>query len=271
MSNYALPPLESPYDLAPEVLGHYQEAGWALVRHLAKPDEIHLWGEKIRAVALKHNLETRPMHERDTYGKAFLQIMNLWQLDPAIHPYTLSKRFAGVAAALLGVGKVRLYHDQALFKEPGGGHTPWHQDGYFWPVDQAKTITMWMPLVDVDADMGSMSFADGSQNAGLISLEEGISDSSEAFYQDYVNQHGYPVRTSGAMRAGDATFHSGLTLHKAPGNPTDRVRAVMTIIYVAGGEIVREPLNPNQEVDLRTWFPGLKPGDPIGSPLNPLI
>ena len=58
-------------------------------------------------------------------------------------------RFAGVAAALLGVDGVRLYHDQALFKEPGGGPTPWHQDQVYWPLATDRTITMWMPLVDL--------------------------------------------------------------------------------------------------------------------------
>ena len=58
-------------------------------------------------------------------------------------------RFAEVAARLLGVEGVRLYHDQGLFKEPGGGPTPWHQDGYYWPLDTERTITLWMPLVDV--------------------------------------------------------------------------------------------------------------------------
>ena len=48
-----------------------------------------------------------------------------------------------------------LYHDQALFKEPGGGPTPWHQDQYYWPFDTDKTITMWMPLVEVGPVAGA--------------------------------------------------------------------------------------------------------------------
>ena len=43
------------------------------------------------------------------------------------------------------------------------------------------------------------------------------------------------------MAAGDATFHSGVTLHRAPGNPTNRVRDVMTVIYIADN---RNPNNP---------------------------
>lgn len=263
--------LDAPFTLSDTDLAHYHENGWTLVRGLCSSAEIAEYGQMITDVALAHNRETRPLEERDTYGRAFLQVMNLWRLDPRVAAYTLSKRFAGVAAKLLGVERVRLYHDQALFKEPGGGHTPWHQDGYFWPIDQSRTVTMWMPLVDVPAEMGTMSFADGSHRDGIISLSEGISDDSETYYERYISEHGMSVRTSGVMAAGDATFHSGLTLHKAPSNPTDRVRAVMTVIYLADELTVAEPQNNNQHADLASWFPGLKPGDLAASELNPLI
>lgn len=47
-----------------------------------------------------------------------------------------------------------MYHDQALFKEPGGGPTPWHQDRFYSPLTTENTVTMWMPLVDVPAGDG---------------------------------------------------------------------------------------------------------------------
>lgn len=257
--------------IADDVVNDFQHNGWTLIRGLCKPDEIETWSDLIKAVTIANNHESRPMEERDTYGRAFLQTMNLWQMDPRVRAFTLSKRFASVAARLLGVERVRLYHDQSLFKEPGGGHTPWHQDGWYWPVRQDRSVTLWMPLVDVPDEMGTMSFADGSNREGLVDLGGQISDNSEAFFEGFVMGRRLPVRTSGAMAAGDATFHSGLTLHRAPGNPTQRVRAVMTIIYIADGETVQKPANPNQENDLATWFPGLRPGDLIDSPLNPLL
>ncbi len=263
--------LTSAYPLTPESIQDFQTHGWTLLRSVCSETEMAHYGEAIKRATIAHNRETRPLEERDTYGKAFLQTMNLWRLDEEVARFTLAKRFAGIAARLLGVDRVRLYHDQSLFKEPGGGHTPWHQDGFFWPIDQSQTITMWMPLIDIDATMGSMSFADGSQDAGIVENTFGISDASEAYYMGYIDGSGYPIRTSGPMRAGDATFHSGLTFHKAPGNPTDRVRAVMTIIYFADGLRVKSPANANQEVDLKTWFPGLKPGDLAASELNPLL
>ncbi len=271
MATLQLPSLDSPYDVSDGDVQSFCDNGWILLRGVCSPQEVQVHGEMIKEVALAHNRETRPMEERDTYGKAFLQIMNLWRLDPRAAQFTLAHRFASIAARLLGVDRVRLYHDQALFKEPGGGHTPWHQDGYYWPVRHENAVTMWMPLVDVSADMGSMSFADGSNREGIVDLAGAISDQSEAFFEGYVRGAKLPVNTSGAMKAGDATFHSSMTLHRAPSNPTDRVRAVMTVIYVADGEVVQRPTNPNQENDLATWFPGLRPGDPIASELNPLL
>ena len=53
---------------------------------------------------------------------------------------------------------VRVYHDQALLKEPGGGHTPWHQDQNYWPFDSKRTVFMWMPSVDIEPEVGSMHF-----------------------------------------------------------------------------------------------------------------
>jgi hypothetical protein len=264
-------PLDNAYDLSPTDLDSFRQNGWVLLRGVCPAPEMQTYGPAIQSAAMAHNTETRPLEDRDTYGRAFLQVMNLWRHDPVVAQYTLAKRFAGIAAQLLGVKGVRLYHDQALFKEPGGGHTPWHQDGFFWPIDQSKTVTMWMPLVDVPLEMGTMSFADGSQKAGIISLSSGISDQSEAYYEGFIDGAKLPVRTSGAMKAGDATFHSGLTLHKAPGNPTDRVRAVMTVIYFADGLTANVPQNDNQKADLASWFPGVQPGEPAASELNPLL
>ncbi|MEJ7661127.1 MAG: phytanoyl-CoA dioxygenase family protein [Hymenobacter sp.] len=95
--------------------------------------------------------------------------MNLWRADEGVRRFVLARRFARLAADLLGVENVRIYHDQALFKEPGGGPTPWHQDQYYWPVDTTNTITMWMPLVDIDVAMGMLTFASGSHRQGACS------------------------------------------------------------------------------------------------------
>jgi ectoine hydroxylase-related dioxygenase (phytanoyl-CoA dioxygenase family) len=266
-----LPELTNEYPISPEQVAAYQRDGHIYLPQVLSSDELQAYRPVINRAADQFNTETRPIEERDTYGKAFLQIMNLWVKDDAVRRYVLAKRFAKIAADLMGVEGVRIYHDQALFKEPGGGPTPWHQDQYYWPLDTDNTITMWMPLVDVPDEVGTMTFGSGSQRLGFLGDFE-ISDKSDEIFKNMVAEKGLKLQNYGGMRAGDATFHSGWTLHGAPGNPTPNMREVMTIIYFADGVRISDPGdNPHRTNDLRSWLPGLKPGDFAASEINPLV
>ncbi len=103
-----------------------------------------------------------------------------------------------MAAALLGVERVRLYHDQALCKEAGGGRTPWHQDQYYWPLDADRTITMWMPLIDLPDEIGSMTFASGSHLLGDLG-GYAISDESDRALRRPDRASSCPLDTHGAL------------------------------------------------------------------------
>lgn len=244
--------------------------GHILLRQLIDPRDLADHRRSIRDASRRLIREDRPLAERDTYGKAFLQTMNLWRQDDAVKGFVLEKRFADVAAALLGVQKVRLYHDQALFKEPGGGPTPWHQDQYYWPLDTDRTITMWMPLVDIDAEMGMLTFASGSHRGGVVD-DLAISDESDQVLAKYVKDNGLPVTRAESMKAGDATFHLGTTIHTAGDNRSHDLREVMTVIYFADGANVTEPRNEHQRADLETWLTPRKPGEIADGPLNPIL
>jgi len=264
-----LPSLDEHYAVSAADADAYRRDGHVLLRGVASPDEVAAFRDAIAACVLRANKATVPLHERDTYHKAFIQVANLWETDPVVARFTRSRRFARVAADVMGVDAVRLYHDQALFKEPGGGHTPWHQDQYYWPLDNPNCVTMWMPLVDVPEEMGVLTFASGSHQEGEV-LSMAISDASEEALAALVAKRGFPIARA-AMRAGDATFHSGWTLHTAPPNHTDRCREVMTVIYYADGTRLLAPDNPHRPADLARWFPGQQPGQIAASPLNPLL
>jgi hypothetical protein len=261
--------LTSSYHLEDADVASYQKNGHILLRGVCDEAEIAQVAPLIEGAALKEKTESRPLEERDTYGKAFLQMENLWVRHPEVRPYVLAQRFGEVAARLMGANGVRIYHDQALFKEPGGGPTPWHQDQVYWPLDSEKTITMWMPLIDIGDDQ-SMTFASGSH---LIprAADVVISDESEDWFNDFVKQHGLPLKTYGAMKAGDATFHAGWTMHRANGNTTDRMRKVMTVIYFADGTRALQPDRKERENDLRNWLGGIAPGSLADGETNPLV
>jgi ectoine hydroxylase-related dioxygenase (phytanoyl-CoA dioxygenase family) len=244
--------------------------GHVLITAVASADEMDGYRSAINDSVRRLSNETRPLESRSTYDKAFLQVTNLWRKDDAVKRFVFEKKFAQIAADLLGVEKVRLYHDQALFKEAGGGHTPWHQDKYYWPLDTEKMITMWMPLVDIDEEMGIITFASGSHKLGPIENVE-ISDESEEILRRYVSKNKFPIAKASSMKAGDATFHLGWTIHSAGPNRSAKMREVMTIIYFADRARIIEPESAAQQADLQAWFPGQKPGEIANSEMNPIM
>lgn len=271
MQTVALPGLNDSIELDESLIKDFRKNGHTLTKGLLTTSEVDVFRDVINSAAYKYNTEKRELKDRDTYGKAFLQIMNLWQVDENVRRFTLAKRFAKVAADLLGVKNVRLYHDQALYKEPGGGFTPWHQDQYYWPLDTNNTVTMWMPLIDISEDMGMLTFASGSHRGGFVE-NVAISDESEAKLEQHIRGKGFEVTRPATMKAGDASWHYGWTLHSAPGNKTGGLtREVMTIIYFADGAHITEPKNQAQQNDIDRWLGSMKPGSLAASSLNPVL
>ena len=199
----------------------------------------------------------------------FQQVTNVWRMDETAKRFVLARRFAKIAADLMGVDGVRLYHDQALYKPAGGRGTPWHQDHFYWPLDTRHTITMWMPLQDLTREMGTMIFAGGSHREGLL-VSGSLSEESHRRFQEIISEHGYPLQ-SYDLAAGDATFHAGWSVHATHPNRSDLVRKVMTIIYYADGTRIMEPETDFRKVDMEVFHPGQKPGDLAASPLTPLL
>lgn len=260
--------LETPYTLTNEQIQAYRANGAIFLPGVAAKDEIArihpVLKETVYAVHASKNAQGRIAD----YSSMFIQVSNVWRLNDTLKAFVLAQRFAKIAADLMGVDGVRIYHDQALFKPEGGKPTPWHQDQFYWPLDTPHTITMWMPLVDLTKEMGTMSFAHGSHTKGAL-IDMAISEESHKAYADLIASQKYPV-ASYDVAAGDATFHSGWTIHSAHANNSTTVREVLTVIYYADGARVAQPKNEYQRVDAEVFHPGIKPGEPAASAINPL-
>ncbi len=248
----------------------YRRDGHVILRGLASPDEIAAFRPALLGAAEKTRVDRRPFEERDTYGQAFLQMFNLWRQNETARAFVHARRFARAAAELMGAEAVRLYHDQALFKEPFGGITPWHQDQFYWPLETEQTITMWMPLVPVTPEMGLMTFASGSHSLGHLG-DFAIGDESQAVFERLIEERGLVRAATPALLPGDASFHSGWTLHAAPPNETNSMREAMTIIFFADGTRVAALDHPNRVFDRDAWLRGCEVGELAAGPLNPVL
>jgi ectoine hydroxylase-related dioxygenase (phytanoyl-CoA dioxygenase family) len=261
--------LKEPYALTAEQIAFYHENRFIKLKQVLNDEALAYFNEVISAKVTELNKETRGLHERNTYGKAFIQLGNLWTKDELIEEFVFSKRLAKIATDLMQCEGVRMYHDQALFKEPGGGFTPWHADQYYWPLDSDKTVTAWIPLQATPLDMGPLEFSAASHQV-LEGRELQISDESESMIQQRLRVTDFKHVVE-PFDAGEISFHSGWVFHRAGPNQTNDMRKVMTIIYMDKNMRLKQPENQNQVDDWNAWCPGVEVGDIINSPLNPVL
>ncbi|MGZ3951683.1 MAG: phytanoyl-CoA dioxygenase family protein, partial [Flavisolibacter sp.] len=256
--------LSTPYVLTTEQINWYQQNKFIKLKNVLNEETLAYYNEVITEVVHRMNREKLPLEQRSTYGKAFLQLFNLWREDKRIRELIFSTRLAKIAADLMQTEGVRLYHDQALYKEAGGGITPWHADQYYWPLDSDKTITAWMPLQSTPLSMGPLEFSAGS-NVLVEGRELQISDESERLIQERLRVTSFP-HVIEEFDAGEISFHSGWVFHRAGANTSNDIRKVMTIIYMDKNIRLKQPENENQVNDWQTWCPGVEVGTIVNSP-----
>ncbi|MEU6655688.1 phytanoyl-CoA dioxygenase family protein [Streptomyces sp. NPDC046900] len=261
--------LDVPYEgLAPTATADFNRDGFVHLSGVLSPETIAQYEPTITSEVIRLNTQHVPLSERDTYGKAFLQVTNLWRENEKVKRLVFSKRLAGIAAKLIGVHAVRLYHDQALYKEPSGGITPWHADQYYWPLSSDRCLTIWLPLQETPLEMGPLAFARSSHNYSY-NRDLPISDESEARLKQALAEQNFEDVVE-PFALGDASFHRGWTFHHAGPNRDTVPRRVITVIYMDADIRVAEPTNDNQAGD-RNWMPGTQAGQVPDTPLNPVL
>ena len=235
--------LNSPYTLSADQIDFYQKNRFIKLKEVLNQESITFFNKVIADQVALMNQEQTALADRSTYGKAFLQLFNLWLENPLIKELVFSKRIAQIATALMETDGVRLYHDQALFKESGGGITPWHADQYYWPLETDKTITAWIPLQETPLPMGPLEFSAGS-HVIVEGRELEIGDKSEELIDKKLRVTDFKHVVE-AFDLGEISFHSGWVFHRAGANTTDEMRKVMTIIYMDKDMVLKNPKNKN--------------------------
>jgi phytanoyl-CoA hydroxylase len=247
-----------------EQAAFYQENGYIFVENFLTPEELQTWRDTItEAVAARGGYKLADKSHDwgdDYYNHVFTQAINLWEDQAPVRALVTDSRIGEMAAKLAGVSGMRLYQDQALFKEPWGNPTWWHLDGPYWAFPPHQALTMWIALDDATQQNGCMYFQPGTHKMTTLANSETPSAGSNMgdFFKVYPNLKGMdaiPV----ALKAGSASFHSALLAHAAGGNMTPRRRRAMTLAYMPTGST----WNGNQGILTAEDAATLKVGDSL--------
>ena len=258
--------VESPTTLLdPGLVESFRRDGFVVVDGLLTDDELDRYNELVtNAVASRTVEDDTPLEQKSRYQQSFVQCMNLWEDFPEVRPLTFHQRLGQAAAELMGVERVRIWHDQALYKKAGGRVTDAHQDHPYWPIKETNSITAWIPFEGSTMESGAMGYVPGTHTIGLRKFVNIFFGEPEDLLADPEVAGIEPVFVE--VPKGSVAFHHGLTVHLAKANTTDRDRAVHTVIYFPDGSTRGYPV-PHYAVDRA----GIEVGQVIDSDVTPIL
>jgi phytanoyl-CoA hydroxylase len=208
----------------------------------------------------------RSPEDQEYYEGVFTQRINLWQTNEVVKSLMFNEALARFAGNLAGVDGLRIWHDQALVKEPYGNPTGFHLDVPNWSFTSPDAITIWVALDDATLENGCLYYVPGSHKAKKFDNVT-IGKHIGALFDIYP-QWREVAAVPCPVPAGGALFHNGLTFHGAGPNMTPGRRRAMTCAYMPDGAI----FNGQQNVLPPEYFKSLRVGDMLNSDSqNPLV
>src|SRR5689334_17712610 len=105
----------------------YRKNGFVVIEDFLSPDELETWRieteDAIRQRLLERNGLTNQDNPDTYYSQVFVQCVRLADTHAGMAKLMLDERLGEAAATLAGVDGIRIWHDQALFKQPYGNPT----------------------------------------------------------------------------------------------------------------------------------------------------
>ena len=149
-------------NVSSEQIDEYRRDGVLVVENFLDDDELAVWRKNVdEAVEQREDrkLADGSMRSSDSfYDRVFTQRLNLWMDHAGMRELILDERIGKLAAELSGVDGIRVWHDQALIKEPWANPTAWHLDNPYWSFSSSNAISIWIALYDASLNIVCLFF-----------------------------------------------------------------------------------------------------------------
>lgn len=255
--------LAEPYPISDHQIQQFQTESYIRIKNILSPGALYLLRQELKQVFDRH-------HKSDP-NRQFSSMELMWLESDIAKEFVLSKRLGKLAAELLQVSSVRVYHDDFLCKEPGGGRTPWHYDGYHYPIASNNIGTLWIPLQLTPKEMGPLEFAKGMEANKLVKEIpfDKFSQSHDSAITDILQAHDIIIDREPFL-LGEISFQHCLNVHAAGANHTTGQGIAFGISYFENGaSVISSPTLISG--DWQKFMPGIEPSEIISSPYNPIV
>jgi len=160
--------------LSESQISFYKENGYLIKEDFLNPDELKTWREAVAEAIGERNGQKMPgklskigeddgiNKDAEYYNNVFDQVLNLWQTNDKVKQLMLDERIGKMLSRLSGADGIRIWHDQALIKNPWANPTSWHLDTPFWSFSDKRALSIWVALDDATLENGCLFFIPGS-------------------------------------------------------------------------------------------------------------
>ncbi len=227
------------YELTPEQVAHYRKHGFLKGVNILQPAQVSELARRLEEIRgeLPDHMDRLYEVEADYLKRpheVVFHFLGAWLVDPWFHDLVFSPQVTVPIAQLLGISRIRFWHDQVFYKPPHHpGVVPWHQDYSYWTRSTPPNhITIHILLDDSSIESGCLHYIPGSHTWGLMPKTSfgGDMDALKANLPESRLREFNPVPAIG--RAGQASFHHSHTLHGSYGNTSNGPRRAIVINYM---------------------------------------
>lgn len=227
--------------LSDEQIAGFHRDGFLALPQISTPAEIEMmraaYDDIFSRRAGRETGEQFDLAGTDEDGKeaALPQILGPEKFAPELWDTQARANALYVVRQLLGPD-IEAQGSHAIFKPARhGAATPWHQDEAYWNPDlEFRSMSVWLPLQDVNESNGCMQFIAGSHQRD-VAKHQSINNDPRI--------HGLELAPDAAvdtndaticpLAAGGATFHPSRTLHFTAPNHSDRPRRALIMMFGA--------------------------------------
>ena len=228
------------WELRPEQRADFEERGYLSPIQLLNREEVETLRNRLSSIKERlDELEPLLYEVEESWlerpEEVVLHFLGAWRVDELFHDLIYHPGVTVPLAQLLGVERLRFWHDQVFWKPAGHpGVVPWHQDWSYWQRTTPEShITMFISLDDSDEESGCLQVIPGSHRWGslppvdfggdLEQVKEHLTDSQLVAFQP----------NSLPLRAGEASIHHSSTLHGSLANRSERPRRAIVLNFMA--------------------------------------
>lgn len=243
-------------------IAFYEERGWFISRLVFDEDVIddllyaterHYAGERDYELLYELHNDWTPATGDVMRQNDYVSLQN-----ETIRRFTIDSPIGAVARALARTPKVRLFHDQLIYKPADGrvkkSTVAWHTDYAYWDTCTSdKMLTAWVALDDIRPDMGPMVMIDRSHRWSSQYAMRNFHDQDNAASIAAKLAEGHnTVEVPMLLRRGQVSFHHCRTIHGGYPNKSAAPRRGYAIHMQDASNCYRRHLLPDKQLAIHT-------------------